>query len=144
MYLDTITIFNKYENRDGVHWFPTVIENVNLNIDRASIVKNYGTDSTDNAVLNVKYSKIGNKKIIDGKMYLPPKEWANQVNDELPNTITFAFGDFFVLGEFPDQVNDDDYIDGFYNYMNSKYDHVFLVTSVAEFSVIPHFEILGK
>jgi hypothetical protein len=41
-------------------------------------------------------------------------------------------------------IKDDDYgREGFYNYMNDRYDYVFAITKVAEYSVIPHFEIMG-
>lgn len=77
--------------------------------------------------------------------WIPPKEWANQVNDLLDDTITFASGDFFWDGEWAQgPVNDEDYRDGFYTYMNSQYDFVYRITSVGgPYTVIPHFEILG-
>lgn len=88
----------------------------------------------------------------DGNMllWLPPKEWKRQVNEELPKTITFGPDDFFMLGEWTGGVVDDaDYQDrrynGFYAYMNDRYDFVYLVSSVGgPYTVIPHFEILGK
>ena len=63
-------------------------------------------------------------------------------------SITFTSGtdfDFFMLGEYSttEPIADNDYIDGFYNYVNDEYDYVFAITKVAEYSVIPHFEIMG-
>lgn len=145
LYNDTITLFNRYSNREGDTWYPTVIHGVNINIDRAAIIAKYGAQSADSVVLNIRYSFDGENKTIAGKAWKPPKEWEEQTNDELANALTFAGGtafDFFYIGEWPDSnpVTDDD----FYNYMNDKYDDVYAITSVGLYTVIPHFEILGK
>lgn len=148
MYTDTVTVFNRYKSRLGDMWYPTVISGVNVNIDKAAIIAKYGTESKDNAVLNVPYHYLGGAKMIGEKPYLPPKEWDKQTNDLLPESITFASGadfDFFVLGEYPitSPISDDDFLDGFYNQVNTECDYVFAITSVAQYSVIPHFEIMG-
>lgn len=142
MYQDTITIFNKRktDGSRGSAWHPTVIRGVNLNVDRASIVAQYGPESQDNAVLNVRYQRDGNDILVGEKLWMPPKEW-----DGKKSSMTFSVGDFFWAGEWSGGIpKDSDYTDGFYGYMNSKHDNVFLVTSVAKFSLIPHFEIVGK
>ena len=149
MYSDVITLFNHYKSRLGDMWYPTVIRGVNLNIDKAAIVAKYGAESKDNAILNVHYAKVGNQIIVDGKPYLPPKEWDRQTNDKLSETITFTSGsdfDFFMLGEYEktEPIADDDYTDGFYNYVNSNYDYVFAITSVGgPYTAIPTFQIMG-
>ena len=81
---------------------------------------------------------------------MPPKEWERQLDHS--NTITFTGGDlfdFFWLGDWgsEDPVHDSDYFSDkdFYNYMNRTHDYVFAVSSVGgPYSVIPHFEIMGK
>lgn len=148
MYSDTITLFNHYKSRLGDMWYPTVIHGVNLNMDKAAIMARFGAESNDKAVLNIHYKTVDGQIMVGGKHYLPPKEWSNQTNDKLPETITFSSGndfDFFMLGEYPttEPIADDDYIDGFYNHVNDNYDFVFAVTSVGYYSVIPHFEIMG-
>ncbi len=148
MHDKTITLFNHYKSRLGDMWYPTVIRGVNLNMDKAAIMAKYGTESNDKAILNIHYQTAEGQIMVGGKPYLPPKEWSNQTNDKLPESITFASGkdfDFFMLGEYPttEPISDDDYIDGFYNHVNDKYDYVFAITSVAQYSVIPHFEIMG-
>lgn len=148
MYSDTITLFNRYESRLGDMWYPTVIKGVNLNIDKAAIIAKYGAESKDNAVLNIRYKVADGKVVIADKVYLPPKEWDRQTNDKLAESLTFTSGkdfDFFILGEYEstEPIADDDYIDGFYNYVNDNYDYVFAITAVAQYSVIPHFEIMG-
>lgn len=146
MYRDTITLFNRKtgERGQGDTWYPTVIKNVNLNIDRAAILAKYGSEIQDNAVLHIRYTKNGGNVFVDGKQWLPPKLW-----DKTEDSITFASGndfDFFWLGEWEGGiVTDADYLDeGFYNYMNRTHDYVFAVSSVAVYSLIPHFEIMGK
>lgn len=144
MYQDTITLFNRKPGGTmGDTWYPTVIKNANLNIDRAAILAKYGPESQDKAALSIRYKKIGDDIMIAGKPWLPPKEW-----DKTEDSLTFTGGnqfDFFWQGEWTGGiVSDADYSEGFYEYMNRKHDYVFAVSSVAKYSVIPHFEILGK
>lgn len=159
MYGATVTVFNYYKSTTAAVWFPHILTGVDLNTDRGQILKKYGPDSTDNAELHIAFTKIdGHKAIIDSQtgnpalntvneplIWLPPKAWKRQVNDLLDDTITFASGDFFWDGEWEDgPVNDDNYRDGFYAYMNNQHDFVYRITSVGgPYSVIPHFEILG-
>lgn len=148
MFSSTVTVFNRYKSRLGDMWYPTVISGVNVNIDKAAIVAKYGSESKDNAILNIHYNFRDGAKIICEKPYLPPKEWENQTNDLLPKTITFTSGeefDFFILGDYviDEPISDNDYLSGFYDYMNRNQDFVFAITAVAEYSAIPHFEIMG-
>lgn len=150
MYTDTITLFNRKEGNDGDTWFPVVLRNVHVNVDRAAIMAKYGAESADSAVINIRYVQDGSNKLIDGRRWLPPKEW-DQLLDHA-GTITFTTGDrfdFIWLGDWgnEDPVNDSDYFANldFYTYMNRTHDYVFAISSVGgPYSVIPHFEILGK
>ena len=152
MYDATVTVFNRYESDLGVMWYPSVFRNVNLLVDKASIVSRYGAESKDSAVLNVKVVLSDNSiPGTNGKIWLPPKEWSAQLNDEINKYITFSSGqafDFFFLGEWDENtpVQDGDYgIRGFYDHMVNKYDYVFAITSVSgPFKTIPHFEITGR
>lgn len=148
MYKDTITLFNRYVDSMGnTMWFPHVLTGVNLNVDRSVIVNKYGEQSKDNAVMNVKYDIVDGVIIIGDKPYLPPKEWERQVNDDLPKSITFTAGkdfDFFMSGDYGSEEPITDENGRFYSDMQREYDDVFAITSVAKYSVIPHFEIVGK
>ena len=151
MYKDTVTLFNRYATKDRkIVWYPTVLHGVNLNVDKASIVAKYGSNSQDNAVLNVKYHSGDDAMMVGDKRYLFPKEWSKQTEDTLVESLTFTTGkeefDFFYEGEWEsdEPILDDDYKSGFYSYMNNNYDNVFAITSVSKFSVIPHFEVVGK
>lgn len=150
MYKDAVTLFCRHKDQGkNIKWYPSVLHNVNLSMDKAAIIAKYGAESKDNAMLNVQYHLLDGKKMIGSKIWFPPKEWDRQTNDLLSSSITFTGGqefDFFYAGEWKDEepVEDGEYgIDGFYNYMNRYYDYVFAVTSVAQYSVIPHFEIMG-
>lgn len=149
MHDKTITLFNHYKSRLGDMWYPTVINGVNLLIDKAAIMAKYGAESKDNAILNIHYQIVDGQIMVDGKLYLPPKEWERQTNDLLSESITFASGtdfDFFMLGEYENisPIADDDYVDGFYNYINDNYDYVFAITSVGgPYTTIPTFQIMG-
>ena len=151
MYKDTVTLFNRYTTKDRkIIWCPTVLRGVNLNVDRASIVAKYGSGSQDNAVLNVKYHSGDDAVMVGDKKYLLPKEWSKQEADSLAESVTFATDtqefDFFYAGEWEsdEPILDEDYTSGFYSYMNKNYDNAFAITSVSKYSVIPHFEVVGK
>ena len=104
MFADTVTVFNRYVSRLGDMWYPTVIHNANLLIDKAAIIAKYGAESNDNAILNIHYDLVDGQIMVDGKPYLPPKEWSHQTNDKLPESITFTSGkdfDFFMLFIYP-------------------------------------------
>lgn len=147
MYSDIITLFNFYESDLGNMWFPHILVNVNLIADKASIVAKYGAESTDNASLHIKYENEGDKTLIQGIEYLPPKEWRKQPNDELSEYITFdSKHDFIILGKYENDqpILDDDYESGFYDYMSDREDYCYAITSVGKYKVIPHFEIMCK
>lgn len=148
MFSDVITVFNHYKSRLGDMWYPTVIRGANLLIDKAAITAKYGAEIKDNAILNIHYDTVYGQIMVCGKPYFPPKEWERQNDDKLASSITFRSGtdfDFFMLGEYPtaEPIADDDYVEGFYNHINDEYDFVFAVTSVAKYTTIPHFEIMG-
>lgn len=149
MYADTITLFNRYDTGTEDIWLPTVLRGVDLNIDKAAIIATYGENSTDNARLHIRCAIDDGAITVGDKTYLPPKEWSAQSKAEAAGSITFASGqafDFFIAGEWgsTEPIEDADYIDGFYNFCNKLYDFCFAITSVARYSVIPHFEIMAK
>lgn len=151
MYQDTITLFNRKPGERGQSdtWYPTVIKGVNLLVDRAAIMAKYGPESKDSASLHIRYqAKNGEIAIVCDsetvKPWMPPKEW-----DRTEDSLTFSGGtkfDFFWKGEWNEGiVTDEEYLDeGFYGYMNRTKDNVFAISSVARYTVIPHFEIMGK
>lgn len=153
MYGKTVTIFNYYESATtgDAYWYPHVLSGIDLNTDRGAILKKYGQESTDNAELHIRVNFLNEKEHVSDKSHtmipwLSPKAWKNQTNDLLAETITFSPECFFWQGEWTGGVvTDSDYRNGFYQYMNSSKDNVFKITSVGgPYTLIPHFEILGK
>lgn len=152
MYTDTITLFVRKEGLDGDTWYPSVLHNVHVNMDEAAIMAKYGAQSADKAVLHVKYKQVDGRKMVGDKLWLPPKEWEALLDPTA--ALTFTSGnrfDFFWLGDWgnEDPVYDSDFDGtsnpGFYQYMNKNRDYVFAISSVGgPYSVIPHFEIMGK
>lgn len=149
MYTDTVTFFNKYVDEAGdIYWYPHLLTNVDLNVDKAANVAKTGLDSADTANLHIKYRVIAGKRMIGNLLWLPPKEWKTQ--GDLLKSITFAVGDFFIAGEYTEEpVRNSEYENransGFYDYLNKHKDYVFLVTNVGgPYTIIPHFEIGGK
>lgn len=144
LYKQTITLFNRLTVDDVVVWYPFVIPNVHLVVDKSIVIASYGEQSQDNARLNIRYTVSGKDAVINGKTYMMPKEWARNANP-LQN-FTFGFGDafdFFVEGDYgsTEVISDDAYRNGFYNYMNRTRDNVFAISTVSKFNLIPHFEI---
>lgn len=150
MYNNTVTVFNKYTDQaKNIYWYPHVLTGVDLITDKAANIAKTGLDGADSANLHVKYTLYDGKKFVNGKQWLPPKEWASQTNDKLSETLTFASGDFFIEGEYSEEMaSDEDYVtkySGFYDYMNKLKDNVFLISNVGgPYTLIPHFEIGGK
>ena len=148
LYKDTVTVFNRKTIGDKVIWYPIVIPNVHLIMDRSMIISTYGEQSTDNARLHIRYNPRSGGAFVPTKKgeleYMLPKRYRREGDPDL--NITFAFGedfDFIVPGAYAGEyeIDDDSYSKGFYNYMNKEYDEVFAITSVSKFNLIPHFEI---
>lgn len=133
MFKDIVTVFNYFNGK----WLPTVISGAELQYKSGINEKNSGVLSSDNALLFVHI--IGD--FIGDKKYLTPKAFRKSY--DTGNCITFAEGDFFVVGEFSQSVNDEDYVDGYFSYMCEQCDYCYKITSVKRYKGIPHFEIRG-
>lgn len=172
MYSETITLFNRYHSRQGDIWYPHVLHKVDLIVDRASIIAKYGAEVADAAKLHIKYRKGANGIEIQGVPYLPHREWENLTNDKLGEYITFSadanYFDFFVIGKyvggeeivvpdedtFPDEdfypsegikaINDNDFFDGFYSFMEENAECYVITSASNPYKVIPHFELIAR
>lgn len=146
MYHDTVTLFNRKRGRDGDVWYPTVLEGVDLNEDRVAIAVKFGSASNDKAALHVRYD-WQDGPVAGGKKYLTPLLW--QALEDPAAAFTFTAGeffDFFVTGAWPntEPVQDSAWLGGFYNHLIKTRDGVYAVSSAAQYSIIPHFEVMGK
>lgn len=147
IYKQTVTVFNRVKSNDDTFWYPTVIENVHLITDRSIIISTYGEQSADNAKLHIRYKPVSGSAVVNGKTYMPPKQF--RAEGTPGGNITFAFGDdfdFIMEGAYSEAgpIDDAAYKNGFYNYMNKTYDNVFAITSVSKFNLLPHFEISAR
>lgn len=157
MYDKTITLFNQYESKTTgeVTWYPHVLSGVDLIADRAAIQAKYGAESSDSVKLHIRHQMQDGSIVIPDSsgimlLWMKEKAWEAQTNEGLANSIRISPKDFFWQGEWDKgPVNDADYQDrryeGFYAYMNANKDGVYKITSVSDpYTVIPHFEIMGK
>lgn len=138
-YNKTITVFNHAASDDVLGrdiWYPTVLKNVRLLINKGANVSKSGTENADAASLYIRPELLQ-----DGaKSYLPPKEWGRLPEKCKNYFYTFASGeDFFVEGDRENEQQEDD----FFSYMREKYDNCFKVTNVDSYELIPHLEVGG-
>lgn len=141
MYTDVVTVFNK--KHGGEVWYPHILRNVTLHKARGTSQRKDGPESTDSARLLIKYRMEDGRLVIGDTEYLPPKTWENSAGE----AVTFREGiDFFAEGEYgTEPVSEERYRDGFYHFMKTTEDGVFLITGVSgPFRLIPHFEIGGR
>lgn len=148
MYSDTVTIFNRFQQGQVITWYPTVLRNVDLNVDKGANVTKTGLESADTAKLHIRYNLVDGIITIQGKAYKRPKEWAAQATGSHADTITFGSKDFMMRGEYPETpLNDTDpaYKPDVYSFINKTRDDVYMITTVGgPYKLIPHFEIGGK
>ncbi len=147
IYNDTITIFNRKKGQEGDVWYPTVIEGVQLSVERVQAAAGYGWKQTGETVALIPYVPLDGALTVKGKIYLPPKVW--QKADEPELYVTFAQGedfDFFVPGAWPEDepVTDGTWPEGFYEHLCRERDGVWAVGSVHRYGALPHFEIVGR
>lgn len=148
MYQDTVTIFNRRQSPEGgILWYPKTLQGVDLNVDHAALVAKYGQSCNDRAVLHVKYD-WHDGPVVAGVSYLTPMLW--QAADPAA-AITFTAGDdddfdFFIEGAWPDSapIADEQWPGGVFDHLVRSRDGVYAISSVAQYSVIPHFEITGR
>ena len=142
-----ITVFNRYHSKQlGTYtWYPHLVRNCYFKADKGANIVKTGLENADSAKLHIPYELTDNRVIIQGMTYYKPLEWEKQPNDSYVENITFTEGqDFFVVGDFSgDPINDKDYREGFYQYMNKHFDDVYKITTVGRYELIPHFEIGG-
>lgn len=139
MFIDTVTVFNYYEDKKkGVSmWYPTVLDGVELQIAKGINISKSGNDAADSANLHIKI----NEDI--RRAYKKPKEY--KALEDKQGYFTLKPDDFFVAGEYGTaSVNDEDYPNGYFEYMKGCCDDVYNITTVDVFKTIPHFEVGGK
>lgn len=143
MYNDTVTVFNLHKDT----WLPRIIHNVDVGVTSStSLTPLNGLTKADSSIILI---RSNDSKCIDvnGRqlLYVAPKKFA--VLENVENVISFQTKtDFVLLGEYESTkpIVDDDFESGFYDMINSERDGVYQISSVAYYSLIPHFEIEAK
>jgi len=132
MFEGIITIFNYDRKTDK--YYPTVLENIEIQkLVSARLIKT-GTDDADTVNIHIPYSE----------RYRKPMEW--QSSDNKADIFTFNAKnkkDFIYCGKWEDckVIADSDYEGDFYAYMSSNFDDVYMISTVAEYNTIPHWEV---
>lgn len=144
----TVTVFNRYDaTPTDTRYYATVIEGVNLQVDKAAAVSTSGLKDADAMWCSIPYTPTDSGITINEAPYLSPKEWAAQTGDAMEQSLTFDEGrDILMDGEWdgPKVVYDADYIRvGFLGYLRSRFDGVYLINSASKYDLIPHFELGG-
>lgn len=113
----------------------------NLNADNGD----KGLQNTDSFILLVPCTsgKIINAATVP-KAYISPKEYRNVENPA--DYITFDLSqDFIIVGDVScSPIDENDEKDGLYHRMNNSFDGVYTVKACSYYSLIPHFEVIGK
>lgn len=143
MFDKTVTLFNYHASTK--RWHITTLQGVNFNDNRAAKATQQGVTNGDTVSLLLPVDISGGSISYEGKLYVKPKEYAALDNPADVFTLT-PETDFFVVGNcrFNTPIDESEYMDGFYTEMNAELDDVYLITSAAFFSLIPHFEIGGS
>lgn len=150
MYDDVVTLFN-FHAKSGA-WYTTVFHTHLLEVRVGTATRDSGITSSDTVELIL--HTFGEKKAPTVRggdstkttvQYVSPKDYAKLDNPSGFFTLK-PEADFFVLGSCPSEtpIPDDEHDEGLYHAMNDTQDGVYMITSVAFYGLIPHFEIGGR
>lgn len=145
MFDRTITLYNY--KRSEATWRGNVINGCTLVATESASDNTRGTGSTSNVNIHVHCNPDRTVKTQAGavKRFIPPKEY--QSLNAIVNEVTFTPEvDFIVVDRAMDEltVDDTNFENGFYHYMNNTYDNVFMVTNATWYNLIPHFVVGGR
>jgi len=150
VYDKTITVFSRKKQGKDTVWYATVMDGVSITDTVVESENGQAREHTgDNVRVVVRTQPESDGTVfVSGKEYLNPKEWnrADAISDSFSLKSGSDF-DFFIYGDYDefDGAKDSLYEpNGFYQYMRKNYDRVYVISSVALFTVLPHFEIGGR
>lgn len=134
---DKVTLFNRYYDKqlDKECWFPTLFENVKLEITKGANINESGLSDINTAKLYIQYAELE-------KEFVEPKEWSKLSEEEKLNTFTIdSASDFFIKGDF---TNVEILESRFFENMKNNHSNVFKVSYVDRYNVVlPHFVVGG-
>lgn len=144
MYQNTITLFN-FHRATGL-WYPSVISGVDLIASKANNATKEGTTNSDAVDIIIHCTADRAVQTSEGlKSYTGAKAYA-RCNAPTEH-ITFAPEcDFIYDGVWSDlsPLSDDEFDSGLYHELNETQDGVYMISSAAFYSLLPHFEIGGR
>ncbi len=145
MFDRTITLYN-FKKADGM-WYGNVIEGCTLTSTDSLSNTARGMNNSGNLSIHIHCNSDKTLKNSSGALRraVPPKEY--QSLHSVVNEITFTPEvDFIVADRAMNElmVSDDSFENGFYNYMNQKYDDVYMITNATWYNLIPHFVLGGR
>lgn len=144
MYQNTITVFN-FHATSGL-WYPSVVHGANLIASKSSTATAEGRNNADAVEIIIHCSAERAVDTTAGlKNYIEPKGYAKC--DTPADLISFKPEcDFIYDGEWPELVpiSDEKYDSGLYHVLNNEHDGVYMISSAAFYSLLPHFEIGGR
>lgn len=148
MYNDTITIFNFCEDKkcEIAGWYPTVLNNVEVQISKGYNISKSGNENANTLYVSIPLISSNNDLFADGVKYIKPKAYkALSVKSDV---FTIAENDFVAVGDysgtFESYINDESYPGGLMQHMKSNYDDVYEVKTVDVFKTIRHIEVGGR
>lgn len=151
MYADTITVFNFFEDKkeDIAWWYPTVINNVEVQITKGFNASKTGNENANALYVSIPLQASNSTLFADGVKYIKPK--AFKVNMSKSDTFTLAENDFIAVGDYTEFVKkfetgyipDEYYPEGLHQHMKSTYDDVYQIKTVDVFKTIRHIEVGG-
>ena len=128
MFTNTITLFN-YDEKEDIY-YPTLIENVELQPKYKTKFNSSSAESKDTALLIVKYyiGTYGKTPYLSQKTYKTPKLWNKTPSAEKNNYFTFNTGrDFFIKGDYSSMSDVE------YETFKNQNDEVFFIHDVKDF-----------
>lgn len=133
---DTVTLFNRVwdDENETETWLATVLIKCNLVATKGRNISKSGLENADTVKLYVDTAEQAHE-------YVKPKEYESLADKSNIYTFTPQI-DFIVKGDVSTETSLDE---GFFEYMLNKYDDVYRVTTVDEYTeVMAHLEVGGK
>ena len=133
---DTITLFNRIwdDENESETWLATVLSKCNLVATRGRNISKSGLENADTVKLYVDTAEQVNE-------FVKPKVYESLADKSNVYTLTPQI-DFFVKGDVSAEAS---FEEGFFEYILGKYDDVYKVTTVDEYTeILPHLEVGGK
>lgn len=133
---DTITLFNRIwdDENESETWLATVLSKCNLVATKGRNISKSGLENADTVKLYIDTTEQVNE-------FVKPKVYERLVDKSNVYTLTPQI-DFFVKGDVSAETSLEE---GFFEYILGKYDDVYRVTTIDEYTeILPHLEVGGK